>query len=100
MKKVIRVKHGKKVHNSSALDCIDNIFFLVYTAIYFFNRHFNLPKLYVQKSWEKCQQYKFQLHMKGLSSFSFDRLNFDHPKVNAVTTLVQKNIKEISTFTA
>ena len=54
MKKVIRVKHGKKVHNNSALDCIDNIFFLVYTAIYFFNRHFNLPKLYVQKSWEKC----------------------------------------------
>ena len=34
--------------------------------------------------------------MKGSSSFSFDRLNFDHPKVNAVTTLVHKNIKEIS----
>ena len=36
MKKVIRVKHGKKVHNSSALDCIDNIFFW-YTLQYIFS---------------------------------------------------------------
>ena len=36
--------------------------------------------------------------MKGSSSFSLDRLNFDHPEVNAVTTLVQKNMKKISSF--
>ena len=35
MKKVIRVKHGKKVHNNSALDCIDNIFFGIHCNIFF-----------------------------------------------------------------
>lgn len=57
---------------------------------------------------KRVQHEKVQHVKKKQGKLQYDRmqheksatLNFDHPEVNAVTTLVQKNIKEISSFTA
>ena len=47
-----------------------------------------------------CKEKKGKLQYDRMQHEKSATLNFDHPEVNAVTTLVQKNIKEISSFTA